>query len=409
MLTESEFGMKLIGSNNNDLMEMNRSTIVKILQGREFCSRAELSRLTGLTQAAITKIITALMDMGIVSETGMIKGSGNRRSIGIKLNAEKYKVVGVKFSRRLFSVGVFDISGKIYYQSESVCPEEETAENVIEYLKKMIREAISKFEQVIAIGLAVPGPYLRKEGRIALVTSRPTWHNINFIEAFQNEFSIPFFIEHDARAGALASWWFDGKSNEASTLAYFFVGEGVGAGIIERGSLQVGAAGASSEIGHISIDVNGERCECGNYGCLELYCSELAVSRLARKKAPECFSGESRGIKEDCDLIFEAARKGNPKAISVMKEIAEYIGYGCVNLMNAYNPDIIVIGDSISKADELILPTIQKVVRERVFAELSEKVEIKISESDIDPTLWGAAAAATDQVLKSPSKYLAVV
>jgi len=398
--------MKLVGSNHNDLMEMNRSTIVKILQGRDFCSRADLSRLTGLTQAAITKIITALMEMGIVSETGIIKGNGNRRSIGLKLNVEKYKVVGVKFSRSLFSVGVFDLSGKIYYQSESICPKEERAETVIEHLKSMIRDAVSKFQNVVAIGLAVPGPYLRKEGRIALVTGRPTWHNINFFEAFQNEFSIPFFIEHDARAGALAAWWFDKKSNEANTLAYFLVGEGVGAGIIDRGSLQVGAVGASSEVGHISIDVRGRRCECGNYGCLELYCSELAVSKLARKKASECFTDKSMVIKEDCELIFEAARKGNRNAVSVMEEIAEYIGYGCVNLINAYNPDIIVIGDSISKANELILPTIKRVVKERIFAELSGKVEIKISEIDTDPTLWGAAAAATDHILKSPSKYL---
>jgi predicted NBD/HSP70 family sugar kinase len=89
-----------------------------------------------------------------------------------------------------------------------------------------------------------------------------------------------------------------------------------------------------------------------------------------------------------------------------MNEIAEYIAYGCVTLINAYNPDIIVIGDVISKAGDILLPEIKRVARERAIPELYEEVEIVMSNLSIDPTLYGAAAIATDRVLSSPSRYL---
>lgn len=394
----------MIGSNSSDLTEMNRSAVVKILQQSEVCSRADIARQTGLTQAAITKIVAALMEMGIVSEVGSIKGSGNRRSIGLKLNADRHQVIGVKFARHMFAVGVFDISGKIYTQTETEYSLEDGQRAVLSAMKKQIHEALGQYKNVVAIGLAVPGPYLRDEGRIAVVTQMPSWHNINFIEEFKDEFNRPLFIEHDAKAGALASWWFGDLPRPVHTLAYFLVGDGVGGGIIEGGSLLLGAQGTASEIGHCSVNVHGPRCECGNYGCLELYCSASAMLELAQKRAPECCS--TGQLHKDCNAVFEAARAGNPGALDVVREIAEYIGFGCVSIINTYNPDIIIIGDSVSQGGDLLLPTIQRVVEERAIPELHTKVQIQISTLKVDPTLYGAAAIATDKVLQLPSVFL---
>lgn len=397
-----------IGSNNSDLTEMNRSAVVKILQQREVCSRADIAKQMGLTQASITKIVAALMEMGIVSEVGSIKGSGNRRSIGLKLNADRHQIIGVKFARHIFAVGVFDISGKIYTQTETEYSLDQDQKSVLSSMKKQIHDMLEKYKNVVAIGLAVPGPYLQDEGRIAVVTQMPTWHNINFIEEFKDEFNKPFFMVHDGNAGALAEWWFGDHPRPLHTLAYFLVGEGVGSGIIERGSLLLGVQGAASEIGHISVDVHGPHCECGNYGCLELYCSAPAMVEMARQRVPECFSNGHQQNSDACNAVFEAARGGNQKALEVVREVAEYIGYGCVTLINAYNPDIIVIGDIVSQGGDLLMPTIQEVVKQRSISELRSRVQIKISSLKVDPTLYGAAAIATDKVLQMPSAFLAV-
>ena len=191
-------------------------------------------------------------------------------------------------------------------------------------------------------------------------------------------------------------------------MAYFLVGEGVGSGVIECGNLLLGVQGAASEIGHISVDVQGPRCECGNYGCLELFCSAPAMLKMAHERVPECFTNTYEKSYDACNAVFEAARSVNPKALEVVREIAEYIGYGCVTLINAYNPDIIVIGDSVSQGGDLLLPIIQDVVNQRTISELRAKVQIKITSLQVDPTLYGAAAVATDMVLQMPSAFLAV-
>lgn len=396
-----------IGKNNSDLTEMNRSAIVKILQQQEICSRADIARQTGLTQAAITKIVASMMEMGIVSEVGIITGSDNRRSIGLKLNADRHQIIGVKFARQMFAVGVFDISGKIYTHTETKFSFDEDPQRVLSAMKKQIHEMLWQYENVVSIGLAVPGPYLRDEGRIAVVTQMSAWHTINFIEEFKGEFDKPVFIEHDANAGALAEWLFGGHAQPLHTLAYFLVGDGVGSGIIERGRLFLGVQGTACETGHISVDARGHRCECGNYGCLEMYCSAPAILKKARERLPECLPGDNPQSSEACAAVFEAARTGNPKALDLVREVGEYIGYGCVTLINAYNPDTIIIGDIVSQGGDLLLPIVQEVVKQRVIPELHTRVRIKISDLKVDPTLYGAAATATDKVLKLPSRFSA--
>lgn len=397
-----------MGKNNSDLTEMNRSAVVRILQQQEVCSRADIARQTGLTQAAITKIVASMIDLGLVAEVGIITGSDNRRSIGLRLNAGRHQIIGVKFARQMFAVGVFDISGKIYTQAETKYSLEENPRTVLDAMKKQIRQMLESYGDVVSIGLAVPGPYLREEGRIAVVTQMSAWHTINFIEEFKEEFDKPVFIEHDANAGALAEWLFGGHPQPLHTLAYFLVGDGVGTGVIERGRLLLGVQGTACEIGHTSVDVHGPRCECGNYGCLELYCSAPAIVQKARQRAPECLpKGGPAGSGDACAAVFAAARAGDPKALEVVREAAEYIGYGCVTLIGAYNPDIIIIGDVVAQGGDLLMPAIRRVVRERVAPELHDRVRIEISRLRVDPTLYGAAATATNKVLQLPSMFSA--
>ncbi|CBK73769.1 hypothetical protein CIY_09050 [Butyrivibrio fibrisolvens 16/4] len=126
---------EVAGNNTNDLVEMNRSAIVRILQQTDGCSRADIAKMTGLTQASVTKIVAVLIEMGIVSEVGFVRGSGNRRSIGLRLNAEENLVIGVKFSRHVFSIGVFDICGKNYTKQETEFGLDEFAEDVLAEMK----------------------------------------------------------------------------------------------------------------------------------------------------------------------------------------------------------------------------------------------------------------------------------
>ena len=392
--------------NSSDLNEVHRSSIVRILKRNENCSRADIAKLTGLTQASITKIVASLIDMGIVLEAGSIKGNGNRRAIGLRLNSEQNLIVAIKFSRFMFTIGVFDISGKLYMKEDTEFDVDEDPGIILERIKSRVHGLLREYKDTVAVGIALPGPYLRHTGYIAIVSRMMTWHRVNFIEEFANEFGKPVFIEQDANAGAMAEWWFGNRNSEINTLAYLLVGEGVGSGIVDNGRLLLGTQGTACEVGHISIDMNGPRCECGNYGCLEMYCSAPVVLGRAKKELPELFSKGQDSRTSEHIRLYQSAREGNEKAVALMSDTARYIGYGCVTLINAYNPDVIVIGDVLAEAGDILLPQIKEVVKERAISELYERIRIEISGLEVDPTLYGAAAIATDMVLSSPTRYL---
>ena len=256
----------------SDMSEFNRSRLIRLICARGVCSRADLARDMGLTPAAITKITAKLIDLGVISETGDLEGRKSRRSIGLKVNASRYKVIGVKFARSLIEIGVFDISGECYHRQALPTATNDHPREAIEAVKDTVHQLLNDAEgQIIAVGIAVPGPYMRHEGVIGVMTRMPAWRDINFIDEFSHEFGVPAFVDHDARAAVLAERLFS-AGYSGDSLAYYLIGEGGGLGVLDHGLLIDGAQGAATEIGHISIDVNGRPCECGNIGCLERYC-----------------------------------------------------------------------------------------------------------------------------------------
>ncbi len=396
------------GTNNEDVSMKNRSLIVQYLKRNGVSSRAEISKAIGLTQASVSKIMAVLIEYGIVKEVGFISGEKGRRSVGVSLIEDNYKVIGVKLSRRSFSVGVFDIGGNLYDVRSENIDEFQESQYIINRIKSSINEYLDKFDNIVVVGIAVPGPYQRHQGKIALITEMNNWLDIEFKEEFENEYSIPVIIEHDANAGALAEWWFGTQCKDIDgTIVHFLVGEGVGAGVLVNGDIFYGAQGIAGEIGHISVDVNGDRCRCGNYGCLEMYCSSLAFV----KHAKAMLKNHSDSVLNKCyrltvDEIFQAARMNDKFALELVKRAARYIGYGVVNIVNAYDPRIIIISNSMSKGGQMILEGVYEVVKERVLESLYKNLDIVISNFDADPILYGAAAVAIDYFLKRPSIFI---
>jgi glucokinase-like ROK family protein len=393
------------GTNNEDLSTMNRSLVIQYLKRNGVSSRAEISKAIGLTQASISKTMSILIKYGIVKEVGFIPGEKGRRSIGISLAEDNHKVIGVKLSRRSFSIGVFDIGGNLYDVRSENINEFHESQYIINRIKAAINEYLNKFESVAVIGIAVPGPYQRYQGKIALITEMNNWLDIELNEQFVNEYDIPVVIEHDANAGALAEWWFGSQCrNMEGTIVHFLVGEGVGTGILVNGNIFYGNQGIAGEIGHISVDINGTRCRCGNYGCLETYCSSIALVKLAEAMAKQhSDSILNKYYKLTVDNIFEAAKMNDQLALKLVNRVGKYIGYGIVNIVYAYDPSIIIISNSMSRGGRMILDAVNGVVKERLLVGVYKNLDIVISNFAADPVLYGAAAVAIDYFLKNPS------
>ncbi|NEG70057.1 ROK family transcriptional regulator [Bifidobacterium choloepi] len=389
------------------LSEHNRSRILSHLYHHGVESRASIAKALELTPAAITKITAKLLEAGVIDETGDIGGSRNRRSIGLTLDKSRFHVVGVKFARSLVEIGVFDLAGKQLADREITAIDPEDIPSAIADVHRIVESLLAADDGIVAIGMAVPGPYLRNIGRTAVVSSMEEWRKVNFLDEFSDAFSVPVFVEHDARAGALAQHLFDPDCDTGS-LAYYLIGEGVGLGVLENGRTINGSQGAATEIGHISIDANGERCECGNYGCLESMCSAVTIHRMLVEDGRIVPDAASMTHRDACNALFAAAASGNADARGLVEKIGTIVGYGAVTIFNAFNPERIVLGDIVAGAGQPLLDAVQRVVDERVIPELAEHTTISLSRLPADAAVTGAAAVAITQFLANPSMFFEI-
>lgn len=402
-------GLNSTAKNLEEVRESNLALVMKLLHKMKNCSRAEISEKSGLKQSTITNIVNVLIDSGLVRETGSINGKKGRRSIGIMLDHDAFYVIGIRITRSGYSIGCFNLNGN----SESIMHREympnDAAELILEDIKcdalTLIRNSQKK---VVAIGLAVPGPFFMRDSRIMLITGARGWENIDFSKNFSKYFDIPVYIEHDANAGALAEWWYSVNNLESGTYIYVAAGYGIGAGIIIDGKVFHGAMGIAGEIGHMSINVTGPKCVCGNRGCLEMYSSTNAtrqyVKSLISQGRNSCLTSDS-GFTE----ILEASQKGDSVAKEAIERSVDYLGFALVNLINTYNPDIIIIGDELSLVGEALLKQVRQIVKDHTLLELYTGTKIELSSFTEDPALIGAAALAFEESIQRASSLIALL
>lgn len=387
------------------IAETNRSRIMRHLYRNGVSSRAQIATALGLTPAAITKITAQLIEAHAIEETGDLDGKKNRRSIGLALDTAHLHVIGVKFARSLVQIGVFDLTGNQSSLTTLPYVSNDTIGETIATVHSTIEQLLHDDPTIVAIGMAVPGPYLRNNGHTAVVSSMQGWRAINFIDEFANSFTVPVFIEQDARAGVLANSLFDPNSNGEPNLAYYLVGEGVGLGVIDHGRIINGALGTATEIGHVSIDVNGKPCDCGNIGCLECYCSTPAIHQMLIDNGTIVNGADSMSHTEACRALFALAHHGDEAALAMIRTIGTYIGYGCLIIFNTFNPHTIVIGDIVSEAGQPLLDEIKRTVRQRAIPEIYESTTIRLTTMPTDATVLGAAAVAINYLLDHPSDF----
>lgn len=392
------------GINQDVTQELNRSLLLKNLRREGLCSRARLAALTGLKQATVTNIIKDFLSWGIVAEVGFLNGSKGRRSIGLSINQEGYRVIGVRLARKHYSVGLFDLTGRqitvkrVDFKQDKQLKAEEILSQIADHMRSLIK----KYGQdlVLAAGMAVPGPFLARKNRIALITGADIWKDVDLKEFFDRELSIPVFLEHNANAGAYAHMWDLKDAYHDDILVYIAAGQGIGAGIVMNGKIFEGALGTAGEIGHMTIDRNGKSCACGNKGCLERYASSLELVKSVY--------GDRAGM-EGCNFedVEKRIKEGHENCIRLYKKACESLGTGIINIVNVINPDRIIIGDDMVRpAPELMEEAIRETVREGVLSEVWDNLTLSISAYEGDPILTGAAFVAIDQVFDQPGQFI---
>jgi predicted NBD/HSP70 family sugar kinase len=205
------------------------------------------------------------------------------------------------------------------------------------------------------------------------------WKHVELQKLLEERFQLPVTIDNEANAGAQGEQKY-GIGRGIAHQIYVSVGIGIGTGIILNKELYKGATGFSGELGHLSIEYNGKPCRCGNEGCWELYASENA---LLEQAAPLGF--------DNLEDLLEAAETGNEEIRALFYKIGEYMGAGISNIVNVFNPDVVIIGNRMSRAKTWLEEAVQTSVARRTLPYHRERLKILFAELQDQSAVRGAA------------------
>jgi len=288
--------------------------------------------------------------------------------------AEKL-IVGVDLGGTQIRAALADDEGSILRRTSCLTLAEEGVKPVVGRIKGAIYEVMgaTEREQLQGIGIVAPGPVALRKGIVRDAPNLPGWKNVPLKALMEAEFGLPAVVGNDANLAALAEQRF-GAGQGVSDLIYITVSTGIGGGIITDNRLLLGAQGFAAEVGHQTIEAHGPRCKCGNIGCLEALAAGPAIARCARElirtgigmAIADLVGGDLDKI--TAKVVNQAAQAGDPVAIELFRQAGFYIGVGIVNLLHLFNPSLIVIGGSVTKAGDLLFEPIRATVRERAMA-----------------------------------------
>jgi glucokinase len=316
-------------------------------------------------------------------------------------------VIGIDLGGTKIYAAVVDRAGKIIASARKRTKSELGFDSVAARMVACAREAVSQakmtFNDIVAIGIGSPGPLDLKQGTI-IETPNLGWKNAPLKATIENALQKPAVVDNDGNVGILGEYAY-GAGHHAEHMVGLFIGTGIGGGIIVDGKLLHGFNENAGELGHMILDPSGPRCGCGRNGCMEAFASRLAIEREIRIAALQGVPTKVFDNKIDINERIRSKRLADAFAaddaavkIAVSKS-ATYIGYGVANLLNIFNPQVVIIGGGVVEAlGQVYIDLIKETAVRNVFPIACRKVQIVAAALKDDSAVLGAAVLAWDSV-----------
>ncbi|WP_238404132.1 ROK family protein [Paenibacillus paridis] len=362
------------------IKKINTAIVLDAVVKHAPLSRAQISEKTGLNKATVSSLVQDLIDSHLVIENGPGQSSGGRKPVMLLFNGTAGYAVGIDLGVNYIRGLLVDLEGNVIAEHQSSLKQqhaEQALAQLMACIEQLIQQAPESPYGVVGIGVGVPG-IVDDKGTI-LFAPNLKWRQVTLQEQLEAVFHIPVTIDNEANAGAQGEQKY-GAGRGIPNQIYVSVGIGIGTGIILNKELYKGASGFSGELGHLSIEYDGKPCSCGNRGCWELYASENALLERA----------EQLGF-ENLEELLQAATHGDERVISLIRSIGDYLGAGIANIVNVFNPNVVIIGNRMSRAAEWLKPAVQAAVDQRTLPYHREHLQILFAELQDQSAVRGAA------------------
>ncbi|KKL82224.1 hypothetical protein LCGC14_1986900 [marine sediment metagenome] len=399
-------------SYNQPNKQSKEITILNTIREYGPISRTKIAKIFKLSPATITKYINGLIQAGIVKEDGWESSTGGRMPVLLRIIPEATYAIGVDLGGANLRVVVVNLESNIVAKITKKTNADKGRDKVFRRVIDAIHEAIehSKIEKekIKGIGMGISGLIDHQRGVCLYCPNIEGWENVPVKKLIEEEFAVDTCVEDSSRAMALAEHW-SGVARGIDNFIFVNVGVGIGCAIFIHGKLYRGTGGIAGEFGHITIDEAGPRCNCGNYGCLETLASGPAISRRARQAIKEgvvsLIEKLAEGKLENItpEIVVEATKRGDKLAFNIMEKTGEYLGIGIADMINIFNPELIVIGAGVSQAGDILLEPLKRTVKARALQLSSSMTNIKVSQLGNNGGALGAAIMVLKDIFEPSS------
>ncbi len=327
----------------------------------------------------------------------------NKRYLGIDLGGTK------------IAAGVTDEKGKILAKAESATLAGRSYQEVVRDMASCalsaMEEADCTAEDIQSIGIGIPGIAENETGTVIFCTNLG-WHDVPLRQELSQYLNKPIFIDNDATLAGYAES-VAGVSQGADCSVFMTLGTGVGGGIVIGGKPWAGVHGVASEIGHITMVIDGIPCTCGKSGCLERYCSATALIRMGQEAAAK-HPDSQIALKAGQDpaqitgkLVIDSAKAGDPVAVSVFNDYTRNLALAINNVISFLDPEIVVLGGGISHAGDFLLEAVRRLIPQFLMFKTMPYPRVELAVLGNQAGIIGAAMLAKS-IIEEGESYASV-
>ncbi len=369
---------KMISVGNSKIREDHKIQILNYIRINKAVSRTDIYKNTNISKPTITRVIEQLEQEGLVIESGIAVSESEigRKPIYLQINSSAYYCIGINISKKAIRASIIDLSMNIIVKKTTSIKHINEADDFKNIVLNCIDELLLEVEEIdkskiLGVGIGVPGSVDYDKGIIIEFASKPNIVDVNLKEYIEEKLKFHVLIDNNAKTRALGEYWY-GYGSGYNNILFVVCSEGIGSGIIADGNILRGKNNETGEFGHMSVSIDGKKCSCGRYGCVEAYCAlesvENAVKAALKKGRKSIIIELAEGDIEAIDykLICEAANQNDLLCKEQLEEVACILSTGIANTIRIINPEIVILSGELFDESEHFYEVVKEYTKNRL-------------------------------------------